>query len=381
MSNFKEQAVKILLADDSYIVREILTDILAEKYIISFAADGEEALQKYQDFQPDVVILDLHMPSIGGLEVIKYLRNDFQDQNVYLLVVTGETSFQLKKEALNKGANDYLIKPYNSEELLARVGVAERQIKLQKQLKEAFSEIEKEIEMLGDIQSRLLPRKKLDHLNIDVHSYFQPSGRASGDFFDYFSVGSSLVRTAVADVSGHGARAAFLMGVVRSMIRMTQKNYQDLSSLVNNMNEYLTEIVGLDFDFVTLFIADLDLASQEMEYINAGHCPALLKTQGENIFSLEPTTHVLGVSEQMQTISNSTHLSQQWGLFIYTDGIYEWKLSTGDFLDQDNFLDYAKEILLNSEHFLEHLLNFLETLTPNKKFRDDVTALLLQKEK
>ncbi|MFW6415649.1 MAG: response regulator, partial [Thermodesulfobacteriota bacterium] len=174
MHKSNEQSIKVLLADDSNIVREILTDILEEKYTISFASDGEEALQKYKDFRPDVIILDLHMPSIGGLEVIEYLRNDFQDQNVYLLVVTGETSFKLKKEALNKGANDYLIKPYNSEELLARVGVAERQIKLQKQLRQAFSEIEQEIEMLGDIQSRLLPRKRLDQMDIDVQSYFKP---------------------------------------------------------------------------------------------------------------------------------------------------------------------------------------------------------------
>ncbi len=380
MNKSNEQSIKILLADDSNIVREILTDILEEKYTISFAGDGEEALQKYKEFDPDVIILDLHMPSIGGLEVIEYLRNDFQDQNVYLLVVTGETSFKLKKEALNKGANDYLIKPYNSEELLARVGVAERQIKLQKQLQQAFSEIEKEIEMLGEIQSRLLPRKKLDQMDIDVQSYFKPSGRASGDFFDYFAIGDSLVRTAVADVSGHGARAAFLMGVIRSMIRMTQKNYLDISSLVNDMNEYLTEIVGLDFDFVTLFIADLDLSTQNMEYINAGHCPALIKTRESNILALEPTTHVLGVKEEMNTLSTSINLSPPWKLFIYTDGIYEWKLSTGEFMDQDDFLEYAKNIFLNSRSFLDNLLHFLETLTPNKQFRDDVTALLLQKD-
>lgn len=380
MNRSIEEPISILLADDSHIVREILCEILEEKYSISFASHGEVALQKYRNLDPDIIILDLHMPSIGGLEVIDFLRKDFQDQNVYILVVTGETSSQLKNEALNKGANDYLMKPYNSEELLARVGVAERQIKLQKQLRQAFSEIEKEIELLGDIQSRLLPKKSLEVMDVDIQSYFKPSGRASGDFFDYFTVGDSIIRALVADVSGHGARAAFLMGVVRSMIRMSQKSYLDLSSLVEIMNEYLANVVGLEYDFVTLFIADLDLNRQKLEYINAGHCPALFKTQDSNILTLEPTTHVMGVSDRMHTSSSTLDLSPEWKLFVYTDGIYEWKLSSGQFMDQEIFLDLAKDIFVNSNSFIKNLLYSLESMTPNKEFRDDVTALLLQKD-
>jgi len=372
-----ENETKILIVDDSQGVCDLLSEFLENEYRVETAKDGNQAIAVYTSYQPDIVLLDMHMPRMGGLDVISRLRNDRQDQEVYILVITGETSFELKKNSLETGANDYLIRPYHSEELLARVKVAERQINLRKQLKRAYRNIEQEIEMLGDIQSRLLPAPHPPFPNVMIDTLFKPSGRASGDFFDYFPVRENTVRIAVCDVSGHGARAAFLMGVVRTLIRLSEKNTLNLAQVITLLNDSLMDIIGDESDFVSLFLADLDMQSMMLSYINAGHCPGLLSTGAGDITSLEANLPILGITRvapQVQTC----FLQPPYALFLYTDGLYEWRTTDGSFFDQDAFLELARNLMTYQGPFLNQLMQALQQASESSiPFRDDVTALYL----
>ena len=368
---------RVLIVDDSPEVRDILVEVLEGSYHVCTAADGDEALQVYGQTRPDIILLDLHMPMMSGLEVINHIRHRLQDHEIYILVVTAETSFTTKKDALVSGANDYLVKPYHHEELLARIRVGERQIRLRRQLQLALSSMEREVEMLGQIQQRLLPAGDLGLEAFDVQSLFMPSGRASGDFFDYFQHGPHQVRLAMCDVSGHGARAAFLMGVVRTTIRLSQKTETGLSTLVAQLNAYLDDIIGQESDFVSLFLADVHIRDRTLTYINAGHCPGLLKVDQHQIVPLEATMPVLGVG-QLPVRSEQVLLHAQASLLLFTDGIYEWPTPSGDFLDQDSFMRMAADVL-NEEHpSLDSLMARLREITDLIRFRDDATALLIQ---
>ncbi|WP_051564597.1 PP2C family protein-serine/threonine phosphatase [Desulfovermiculus halophilus] len=365
---------RILIVDDVPGVCDLLCEFLETDYRVQTAQDGNQALQAYTGFHPDIILLDMHMPGMGGLDVISALRGEMQDQEVYILVITGETSFELKRDSLEQGANDYLIRPYHSDELLARIRVAERQINLRKQLKTAYRNIEREIEMLGDIQSRLLPGTDAQFSNLLIDTLFKPSGRASGDFFDYFPVGEHIVRIAVCDVSGHGARAAFLMGVVRTLIRLSETTRLDLEQVVTLLNNSLMDIIGNECDFVSLFLADVDLEAETLSYVNAGHCPGLLADKSRNIHALDSTLPILGfvpVSPKATTCS----LQAPGALFLYTDGIYEWQTPSGTYFDQDTFLQLAAGLLPAEGPFLSNLMQAMQGHTPGIPFRDDVTAL------
>lgn len=367
---------RILIVDDSPGVCDLLCEFLENTYQVQTAEDGNQALKMYASYQPDIILLDMHMPKMGGLDVISHLRNQRQDQEVYILVITGETSFQLKKESLEQGANDYLIRPYHSEELLARVRVAERQIRLRKQLKTAYQNIEREIEMLGDIQSRLLPASHPPFPNILIDTLFKPSGRASGDFFDYFPINENTIRLAVCDVSGHGARAAFLMGVVRTLIRLSEKTTLDLAEVVSLLNSSLIDIIGEESDFISLFLTDVDTKSLTLSYINAGHCPGLMSNGDGDVDILEANIPILGITPitpEIQTRSLPAHSS----LFLYTDGIYEWRTPNGTFFDQEHFLKLAQNLLPEDGPFLTKLMQTMQTVISPIPFRDDVTALHL----
>lgn len=372
-----KQQTKILIVDDSPGVCDLLSEFLEDTYHIETAKDGLQALSAYASYQPDIILLDMHMPGMGGLDVISHLRQERQDLEVYILVITGETSFQMKKDSLELGANDYLIRPYHSEELLARVKVAERQINLRKKLKTAYQKIEREIEMLGEIQSRLLPAPHPPLPNVLIDTLFKPSGRASGDFFDYFSVNENTVRVAVCDVSGHGARAAFLMGVVRTLIRLSEKTRLDLAQLVELLNDSLVDIIGEESDFVSLFLADVNIQDLTLSYINAGHCPGLISNGNGHVAALEASVPILGITSISPEIQ--THpLHPKSSLFLYTDGIYEWRTPAGTYFQQEHFMDLAKDLLLrNSPPFLTSLMEAMQSQTSSIPFRDDVTALYL----
>jgi two-component system KDP operon response regulator KdpE len=111
--------MKIIVADDDRQILGALRIILSARgYDVLLAKDGKEALQKTADEHPDLVILDLGMPELNGLDVIRAIRGW---SGVPILVVSGRTNSTEKVHALDLGADDYVTKPFATDELLARV--------------------------------------------------------------------------------------------------------------------------------------------------------------------------------------------------------------------------------------------------------------------
>jgi two-component system, OmpR family, response regulator MprA len=112
--------MKILVVDDERAVRESLRRALAlEGYDVDLAADGEEALERLRQSEPDALILDVLMPGIDGLEVSRRLRRS--GSKVPILMLTARDAVENRVEGLDAGADDYVTKPFALEELLARV--------------------------------------------------------------------------------------------------------------------------------------------------------------------------------------------------------------------------------------------------------------------
>jgi two-component system alkaline phosphatase synthesis response regulator PhoP len=117
---------KILIVDDEDDIRQLLVAYLEnEGYQVAEAADGEKAIQAAREFKPDVMILDIMLPAMSGLEVLSTLR---RDSDVYVIMLTAKTEEVDKLVGLNMGADDYLTKPFSPRELVARVNAAMRRI-------------------------------------------------------------------------------------------------------------------------------------------------------------------------------------------------------------------------------------------------------------
>jgi class 3 adenylate cyclase/CheY-like chemotaxis protein len=115
-------ANKVLIVDDEPFNLDLLEQELAEhSYVVERASDGAEALEKVRSFDPDVVLLDYMMPRMNGIEVLKHLRRDERHKAVPVILLTAKGSQEDKATGLDAGADDYVVKPFEPVELLARV--------------------------------------------------------------------------------------------------------------------------------------------------------------------------------------------------------------------------------------------------------------------
>ncbi len=109
----------ILICDDEEGVRETLKHMLGDQYALSFAQDGEEALEHVKTYDPDIAVLDIKMPKMNGLEALKQIKE--LKPHVRVLIVTGYESTDVATEAINLGADDYIVKPFKQQKILTQI--------------------------------------------------------------------------------------------------------------------------------------------------------------------------------------------------------------------------------------------------------------------
>ena len=135
---------RILIADDHPQGVELLEAYLSgAEYELQTAADGEETLRKVQEWQPDLILLDVMMPKISGFEVCKRLKSDPATRDIVILMITALDQSSDIDRAVEVGTNDYLTKPVNKTELLLRVKAALQSRRYKSQLDQALDYIEK----------------------------------------------------------------------------------------------------------------------------------------------------------------------------------------------------------------------------------------------
>ncbi|GAB6888889.1 SpoIIE family protein phosphatase [Desulfothermus okinawensis JCM 13304] len=345
---------------------------------IKYSEDSNTFLEDYYLLKPDIILVNSYKFSN---EVINYIRDQANDSDVYILVILDESELEKKEDLLNQGADDFLIRPFfcGEEEIVARLNVAKRHVILYKQLTIAYNRLSKEIDTVSILQQKLLPKSVVKFPGVFIDFFYEPSGRASGDYFDFFPVQESILRTVIADVSGHGSRAAFIMAMVRALARMSKKIYMPLDETVSIINNELIDVIGEDIDFVTLFAADIDIKEKKLSYINAGHCPGMLITNENYIELLEADFSVLGFFPQEFKIKD-VPINNARGLLLVTDGYYEWNLDRDNIWGFDNFKKLLAEIFCKEKEFyldmLEDYLNNCLELPP--MYRDDRSALWLK---
>ena len=376
-----EKSPLILVVDDSITMRNFLTRVLGDDYQVVTASDGLECIDKYKKISPSVILLDLLMPVMDGFDVIDKIRNELGDPEIIIIVLTGQDEQEIKAKALNAGANDYLTKPFHVVELKARVGVAIRQVMLTRQLQSANSKLQKaydiiddEVRLVARLQDKLLPTKVPVINGLEIKSLYRPSGRASGDYFDVFDLEDGVIRVVMADVSGHGPQAAFIMAIVRTLFKADGSEAHDLSHSLFQINTHLVDLIGEDSYFVTLFAADIDFNTGVMKYLSAGHCPALIMQDGVMGEPLRAHVPPLGFFTVDSTL-DERHFNKSLELFLFTDGCYEWRMGD-DFFTLEAFMDIAGRLMRNDSLNLNALEDMLEKETGVRPvFDDDVTAL------
>ncbi|MGC1511078.1 response regulator [Ketobacter sp.] len=117
---------KVLVVDDDRLVRNVVSRYLSEQFIVETADSGESGIETASTFDPDFILLDIEMPGINGFEVCDRLKQNPDTKDIPVLIISGRTQLQERMQGYEAGAADFILKPFNPEELLAKLNVLSR---------------------------------------------------------------------------------------------------------------------------------------------------------------------------------------------------------------------------------------------------------------
>ncbi len=137
------QKYEVLIVDDSSVYCKLFEQMLSgQEYSLSFADNGNDALRIYHDKSPNIIITDWIMPDFSGMELCERIRADKSSRYTYIILMTSNREKSGVVKGLEAGADDYLVKPFDSSEMLARIGVGRRIIDLHRQLQDKSAQLE-----------------------------------------------------------------------------------------------------------------------------------------------------------------------------------------------------------------------------------------------
>lgn len=198
----------VLVADDDEdIVRFVEVNLRLEGFEVATAGDGEQALQRAYDMTPNLVLLDVMMPKIDGVEVCQRLRSDPRTKHISVIMLTAKSLSADKVVGLTAGADDYMIKPFDPIELIARVKSALRRSKEMRNLN-PLTQLPGNVQVQEEVSNRVASGAPFALVYIDLDNF-----KAFNDFYGFLRGDEAiklLAKCAVAAVGSHGGPEAFV---------------------------------------------------------------------------------------------------------------------------------------------------------------------------
>jgi phosphoserine phosphatase RsbU/P len=385
---------RLLLIDDDAAVRDSMAAYLQELgYSVEQVSDGRRGLESFEQDPPDTVLLDLKLPDIDGLQILKILRQ--HPANIPVIVISGSGLTSDVLQALRYGASDYLIKPVTDLEVLEHsVARSVQQNQLQRenqryrqQLEDANRELRQSLSALQQdqqagrhVQLKMFPARPLAQSDYSVSHKIFPSLFLSGDFVDYFTVGEHSIVFFIADVSGHGASSAFLTVLLKNLFARKRSDFghwadQTVLSPAAMLAQANRELLATEIGkHVTLCVAVLDTAKNSLLYSVAGHLPAPILWSEEGCAYLKGDNPPIGLFEDAEYAEQRIQLPSRFILSLFSDGILETINAEGLLAKEDALLNTAR----SGYDTMDALVDALG-LQGIKDAPDDIAILLVSK--
>jgi len=327
-----EPEATLLVVDDDPDIRRVVRFYLTKNGYRVLAADsGKAALQLLrEDASIELVLSDVMMPEMSGLELVKAVREEpfLAEIPIILISAQGETS--KKVTGLNLGADDFITKPFNFDELTARVRNHLRLRRLQREvvaasdlLRQQNERFQEDLEAARAVQLALLPAALPDNPRFKLGSRYLPVDRVGGDFFDVVHFDESgKLGVIIADVCGHGVAAALITAMTKISFRGACAGGAEPGAVLAAMNRILA--ANLKQGYVTVFYTLFDPVAHTLRFASGGHPPVLLyRPSDDTIRRLEPQATFLGSFDNVVFTTDEMPVQSGDRVFLYTDGLFE----------------------------------------------------------
>lgn len=377
----EENNLHMLIVDDSPMVLSFATHVLKRLGIPILTADnGRDGLEKMQSLEPDILITDLMMPEMDGFELIKRVRADDRFARTHIIVMTALEQVEDKVRALQLGANDYTVKPLDANEFSARVQAGIREMRLKRDLMQALDSLDRELKLVAHLQRRLLPKTLPQSDLFQTAACYLPWRRAGGDYYDCFTDARGRLVAAIADVSGHGASAAVLMGMFRALLKHLVVEGDSASDLMVRLNSALLENIGDDSDFITAFLAFVDPDAGRLNYCAAGHGGMVLLGPEKGQMEFLPAGGTVLGSFEGPWPDATTSFAKGTFLVLYTDGLLEAEGENGEQFGRRRLEEILRAFdpADHPQALVDRLERSVKSFVRNQDLGDDLTIFVLK---
>jgi serine phosphatase RsbU (regulator of sigma subunit) len=244
--------------------------------------------------------------------------------------------------------------------------------------------IKQSLDLAREVQQNLLPHKNPQMERLDIAGRSIYCDETGGDYYDF--IGSDAgengqLAIAIGDVSGHGISSALLMATVRSSLRQRLSQPGGAGDIISDVNRQLAHDVEDSGQFMTLFYLMIDPTKQELQWVRAGHDPAIFYDAGTDTFEeLGGSGVALGVMEDsIFKAYTKTALSKGQIIFLCTDGIWESRNQKREMFGKEPIYDIIrKNSSLNANEILNAILESLKHFQQGAKIEDDITLVVIK---
>jgi len=375
----------ILLVDDQPIIGAAVKKILASQpeWHFHFCAEPNQAVEQAVALKPTVILQDLVMPGIDGLDLVRAYRERAELKDVPLVVLSSKEEAETKAKAFALGANDYLVKLPDPVEMIARLRHHSEGYKALRERNAAFAALAKseqhlqnEVRRAAEYVRSLLPAPLTDG-PARTDWRFVPSESLGGDAFGYHWLDERRLAIYLLDVCGHGVGPALLgvsaMNVIHSGA-IPGRDTGEPSAVMEGLNE-LFPMERHNEMFFTLWYGILDVQTGSLRWSGGAHPPAVLIAPDGSLTRLDSQGLMIGAATGVPYDTDEIIMQPGSRLLLYSDGIFELERPGGPMATLDDYL-HAVEAKPNQD--LDAMLAHARIVQASDSFKDDVSVLELR---
>lgn len=351
---------RILIADDQPDVLEALRLLLkGHGYITESVMSPAALFAAITVKEFDLILMDLNYArdTTSGREGLDLLAQLKATENAPpIVVMTGWATVGLAVEAMQQGVGDFVEKPWVNARLLE---ILSKQIQIGRDRREARQQAaantqahnamesqlqknDREIAEALAIQRGLLPEHIPQLGGYEIVGAWQPHRIVGGDYYDVVTFGEDTLGICIADVAGKGLPAALLMSNLQAAFRGFASSAVSSENLCSRLNSLLCRNIATD-RFITFFYAQLDGASRQLLYTNAGHNAPILAHRDGTHHRLEEGGGILGVFPEQSFVAGACSLSSGDRLLLFTDGVNEARNPEGEEYGEARLVQLLRE--------------------------------------
>ncbi len=387
----------LLVVDDNEMNRDMLSRRLSRHgHTVTVAEDGRKALDLIQEQSFDVVLLDIMMPGIDGMEVLKIVREKKSASDLPIIMATAKDESEDVVSALKLGANDYVTKPLDFPVVLARVQTQLSLKKSKEALSAAHARMKNDLEAAARMQHDLLPKALPEITGIEFAWHYEPCDELAGDILNIIPLDDQHIALYILDVCGHGVRSSLLSVAMThtlsrkmdpsSLITTPGKDDGDYEvtspALVAKRLNSLYPMFDNGMLFATLGYGVLDTKSNVFSFVCAGHPGPLIVHRDGSADQLVAPGYPIGVpradssDEEDEYHDSTVALTAGDRLYLYSDGANEEHNPEREQFGEDRLsaaLVKARSKPLKDS--IRALVEEIATWKGDADFVDDVTIL------